>query len=119
MCPICGSDKTSRTACGGPTTMLGSAIVHMTQPGGGYWTSDRRLYLDSQGKVVEASDPKRRSLLVSAGGRLPMARAQQLGLVGDTKAMRAPPETKAEPAPESPPPEPQARRRRTEPPEDT
>jgi enoyl-CoA hydratase/carnithine racemase len=45
------------------------------------WTADRRLYLDKDGKVVEASDPDRASLLVNTGGTLPLEQAQALGLV--------------------------------------
>ncbi|MBP7570779.1 MAG: hypothetical protein KBA95_12030, partial [Acidobacteria bacterium] len=45
------------------------------------WTADRRLYLDRDGKVVEADDPARATLLAPAGGALPLARAQSLGLV--------------------------------------
>lgn len=44
------------------------------------WTSPERLYLDAAGKVVKADDPTRVSLLVGAGGSLPMERAQALGL---------------------------------------
>lgn len=45
------------------------------------WTADRRLYLDKDGKVVEADDPNRASLLVAEGGQLPLADAKRLGLV--------------------------------------
>lgn len=47
------------------------------------WTSDRRLYLDKDGKVVEADDPTRVSLLVAAGGNMPMADAERYGLTGE------------------------------------
>lgn len=47
----------------------------------GIWVSDRRLYLDAGGQVVEEGDPTRASLLVPVGGKLPMARALELGLV--------------------------------------
>jgi hypothetical protein len=56
------------------------------------WTSDRRLYLDRAGRVVEADDPTRATLLVPAGGTLPYARAEALGLiVAPTPAEEAPP----------------------------
>jgi hypothetical protein len=45
------------------------------------WTADRRLYLDKDGKAVEADDPARVSLLVNIGGAIPLADAERLGLV--------------------------------------
>lgn len=45
------------------------------------WTADRRLYLDKDGKAVEANDPARSSLLVAEGGSIPLDQAAQLGLV--------------------------------------
>ena len=42
---------------------------------------DRRLYLDRAGRVVAAGDPARVRLLATPGRRLPLALAQQLGLV--------------------------------------
>lgn len=45
------------------------------------WTSNRRLYLDKDGKVVEATDPTRATLLVVAGGSIPLADAQRYGLL--------------------------------------
>ena len=73
---------------------------------GGVWTSDRRLYLDLVGGVVEEDDPDRAWLLVVEGGTLDMARARELGLVDvaegkqvaaplATKHVAAPPATKA------------------------
>ena len=65
------------------------------------YIADRRLYLDKNGKVVEANDPTRAVLLVGAGGTLPEARARELGLVAvpapveDEKAKADPPATKA------------------------
>jgi hypothetical protein len=66
------------------------------------WTSNRRLFLASDGvTVVEASDPRKATLLVPVGGTLPMERAKALGLV---------PEPASEPAPNpEPEPEPKAR----------
>lgn len=51
------------------------------------WTSDRRLYLDKDGKVVEADDPTRQSLLVAQGGTIPLADAEKYGLVTVTPAV--------------------------------
>jgi hypothetical protein len=45
------------------------------------FVSDKRLYLDKDGNVVEEKDPNRLTLLVAAGGRLPMEQAQKYGLV--------------------------------------
>jgi hypothetical protein len=60
------------------------------------YTADRRLYLDKNGKVVEANDPTRATLLVAAGATLPEARARELGLlVVEEKAKAEPPQTKA------------------------
>lgn len=53
------------------------------------WTSDRRLYLDKAGKAVEADDPSRVSLLVAAGGTIPLADAEKYGLVTVTPAVVA------------------------------
>lgn len=50
------------------------------------WTADRRLYLDKEGKAVEADDPSRTSLLVAEGGSIPLDQAAQLGLVEVTPA---------------------------------
>jgi hypothetical protein len=55
------------------------------------YTADRRLYLNAEGKVVEADDPTRASLLVGQGGTLPLDQAQRLGLVdAEEKAAKAP-----------------------------
>lgn len=45
------------------------------------WHSDRRLYLNAKGKVVEADDDKRVELLVEQGGVLPLDDARKYGLV--------------------------------------
>lgn len=47
------------------------------------YTADRRLYLDKDGKVVEADDPTRTRLLVAAGGTMPLEDAERYGLIGD------------------------------------
>ena len=54
------------------------------------WTSDRRLYLDRNGKVVQSDDPARATLLVPVGGTLPLERARSLGLVDAEGAAPAP-----------------------------
>jgi predicted O-methyltransferase YrrM len=50
------------------------------------WTADRRLYLDAAGKVVEADNPARASLLVAQGGTILMDDAIRYGLVAEPKA---------------------------------
>jgi pyruvate/2-oxoglutarate dehydrogenase complex dihydrolipoamide acyltransferase (E2) component len=73
-----------------------------------HYISDKRLYLDKDGKVVDENDPNRTTLLVPAGGRLPTERAEELGLTsleleenpkevkpGENKAVSAPSATKA------------------------
>lgn len=60
------------------------------------WTADRRLYLDKDGKVVETDSPDRASLLVPAGGTLPLERARALGLVVEEAPTEQP---KAKPTP--------------------
>jgi len=59
------------------------------------WTADRRLYLDKGGKVVEEGDLNQNELLVPAGGVLPMARAEELGLLEQRPAAK----TRAEAVP--------------------
>jgi pyruvate/2-oxoglutarate dehydrogenase complex dihydrolipoamide acyltransferase (E2) component len=48
-----------------------------------HYIATERLYLDKDGKVVKADDPTRASLLIGEGGRLPIERAEELGLTGD------------------------------------
>lgn len=48
-----------------------------------FWTADRRIYLDAEGRAVEATDPARRTLLAPVGGLIPLAQARALGLVTD------------------------------------
>lgn len=62
------------------------------------WTADRRLYLDKDGKVVEANDPTRTRLLVAAGNTIPIEEAQRLGLIVEEKAAEPRP-NKARPGP--------------------
>jgi hypothetical protein len=61
------------------------------------WTADRRLYLDANDRVVEANDPTRVKLLVSAGNTIPLADAQRYGLVSNdgAKAVSKAPANKA------------------------
>jgi len=59
------------------------------------WTSDRRLYLDEDGNVVEHDNPAKVELLVGVNGTTPMERARALGLLDETKAKSDPPATKA------------------------
>lgn len=63
------------------------------------WTSDRRLYLDEVGNVVEAKDPAKRTLLVGAGGKLTEEQARQYGLLDEDGKGKAPVSNKARSAP--------------------
>lgn len=44
------------------------------------FTSDRRLFLDADGNVVEEGDPRAATLLVGAGGQLSDEEARRYGL---------------------------------------
>lgn len=66
-----------------------------------FYVADRRLYTDVQGRVVEADDPKRRTLLVSPGQRMLMREAIRLGLTGRPAAAAAPAEEKEAPKAEN------------------
>lgn len=60
------------------------------------FTADKRYYLNAdKSRVVEEGDPEASSLLVGAGGELPMAEARTYGLIPEAKAVEAPPENKA------------------------
>jgi septal ring factor EnvC (AmiA/AmiB activator) len=50
------------------------------------FVSDRRLYLDARGRVVEEGNPAKVELLVGPGGSIPHARAVKLGLIGGTQS---------------------------------
>lgn len=82
------------------------------------WISDRRLFLDRDGRVVEEGNPAKATLLVRAGGSLPHDRAEQLGLVSDPPPPAASAATKAQaeidPEPEKAKPAP-ANKARTKP----
>jgi hypothetical protein len=51
-------------------------------------TSKERLYLDADGNVVKADDPNRLTLLVGAGGVIPMETALKHGLLKDEKGAK-------------------------------
>lgn len=68
------------------------------------YKAEKRLYLNSDGKVVEEGDPSAASLLADEGDTIPLADARKYGLVGEdeddspdpaAKALRAAPENKA------------------------
>lgn len=58
------------------------------------YIATERLYLDKAGKVVKEGDPTKETLLVGAGGMLPMEQARALGLI-EEKAKPEPAENKA------------------------
>jgi pyruvate dehydrogenase E2 component (dihydrolipoamide acetyltransferase) len=59
-----------------------------------HYIASARLYLDKDGKVVDENDPNRASLLVPAGGRLPVERAEELGLTKELTLEESPKEVK-------------------------
>lgn len=63
------------------------------------WIADRRLYLDKDGRAVEADSPDRATLLVPVGGTLLYERARALGLIPapDFAEQAAPPASKPQP----------------------
>lgn len=68
------------------------------------WTSDRRLWLDKDGQVVEDGDPAAERFLVGVGQELDESVAREHGLLGDVpstdeKALPGPAATKAEAKP--------------------
>jgi len=54
------------------------------------WIANRRLFLANDGTVVEATDPRKATLLVPEGGALPMEQAKALGLVAEPAPVAAP-----------------------------
>jgi hypothetical protein len=80
------------------------------------FTADRRYYLNSQGQAVEEGDLDAQSLLLAEGRSMPDADARKYGLIAavpaapeadvpaasepETKAITAPPHTKAHRAPD-------------------
>jgi len=70
--------------------------------------SDKRLYLTTDGQVVEEGDARAATLLVGVGGQLSDADAAKYGLTGQREAAPAPdapkqraPHSKAVSAPEA------------------
>lgn len=55
------------------------------------WTANERLYLTKDGRAVKADSPDRATLLVPAGGVLPLERARELGLLGEAETLGAAP----------------------------
>jgi hypothetical protein len=97
MCPVCGA---AHTTCPGriptlyPPTDLEVIVADNS------YTADRRLYTDADGNVVEADDPNRQTLLVAAGGSLPIEEATRYGLNVEQKAVSKAPQNKAVSGPE-------------------
>lgn len=58
-------------------------MLTRTTDRGSLYTSDRRLYTDAEGNVVEQDDPKRQRLLVAEGGTLTTEQAKKAGLLND------------------------------------
>lgn len=58
----------------------GETVVSIGTVREGDLVADRRVYLDSDGKPVESSDPSRAFLLAGEGGVIPKEQAVSLGL---------------------------------------
>lgn len=65
------------------------------------YVSDRRLYLDAAGNLVEANDPAKLTLLVAEGSTLTEAQARQYGLVDEDGKAKLPTVNKAKKAPQN------------------
>lgn len=63
-----------------PLPIISDLLIRAGEAGGTRHISDRRLFLDSQGSVVEAGSTEARYLLVGLGGDLPQDIADELGL---------------------------------------
>ncbi len=63
-----------------PQPIISDLLIRAGQAGGTRHVSDRRLFLNSQGSVVEAGSTEARYLLVGPGGDLPQDLADELGL---------------------------------------
>ena len=75
----------------------------MRSNAGPMWVSNRRIYLNAEGKAVEEGDKSKVRLLVAEGGKILQSEAVRLGLIevtpGTVKVIE-PESTSAEPAPE-------------------
>jgi hypothetical protein len=86
-CLICGAEHSTCTG----DTPAPQFIITMEAPDmAGPYIANRRLYLDKAGKVVEEGDPTKATLLVHAGGMVPMDRARELGLIEEKAKPEAP-----------------------------
>lgn len=86
-CPICGE---AHAACIAPPR-----TDNEETPKRGYWEATERLYLTEEGEVVGHSDPRKLTLLVPKGGRLPIGQAEALGLTREAIAEAPEPTEKA------------------------
>lgn len=102
-CPICGAEH---AACGLDVRALPPLSLEALMPDKNLWTADRRLYLDRAGKLVEADDPTRATLLAAGpGATIPYAQAEALGLTGGAVLGAAPDAAPAAPAERRPGPD--------------
>lgn len=74
---------------------MGLTLQWMQSAPAGHWKSDRRLFLNEMGAVVEDGDPAARFLLVAKGGSIPMEVAKQHGLVEEAPE-QSPEQSKSE-----------------------
>lgn len=94
-CPVCGVEHGDCLGSAPPPRHI--VGLEWGEEGSGVADNDyiatEKLYTDDGGRVVGASDPRRRTLLAIPGTRIPAARARELGLLGE-KAVAGPPEDK-------------------------
>lgn len=62
---------------------------------GAFYVSDQRICLTADGQLVSCEDTRAVRLLVGAGARLPVAVAEQYGLIGKPEPEEASEEPKA------------------------
>ena len=80
-CLICGAEH---AACPGKVPLVGIPIDlprRMKMANKNEYTADRDLFLDKDGNLVEANDPKKLTKLVGVGGTLSGEDALKYGLV--------------------------------------
>lgn len=84
---ICGMGE---TACKGHPVLSGqfSPIdIPQRMENKAMFTVAERLYLDADGNVVKANDPRKHSLLAAAGAMIPLEDARRYGLLQEPIAL--------------------------------
>lgn len=79
-CVICGKAHAACKGTAPPPRYIVDFIKEGFMPNKNDFVSDKRLYLDADGNVVAADNPKRAKLLVAEGGVLSQEQAEKYGL---------------------------------------